>query len=106
MDDEHGSAGVRRHLGGDCGFGAAAAAYTANGSALEGNNWFPLAVASMGILQNVVAAGRKREPKTVGVPIRYKDVIVSTKVWSPCFRWRRGILAWEAACGPLSSPGN
>jgi hypothetical protein len=47
---------------------------------LKKNTWFLLAVGGIGILQNTIVAGWRRDPSAFGVPLTFEEVICETKV--------------------------
>ena len=54
-------------------------------SGLKENTWFLLAVGSVGILQNILVAGRMRFPKSYGIPLTFVEVIGSPKVMNTLY---------------------
>jgi len=49
-------------------------------SGLKQNTWFLLAVGGIGILQNVLVAGWRRNPRALGVPVEFVQVFADKKV--------------------------
>lgn len=47
---------------------------------LDQNNWFLLLVGAVGIIQNILAAGGRRSPGAMGIPLKYEEVIGEAKV--------------------------
>ncbi|MCJ1421768.1 hypothetical protein MMC32_008135 [Xylographa parallela] len=49
-------------------------------SGLKENTWFLLSVGGIGIVFNIYVAGRSSDPRSVGIPLKFKAVIASPKV--------------------------
>ena len=52
---------------------------------LKRNTWFLLAIGGIGILQNILVAGWRRNPHVLGVPIDFVTVFGGTKVMKTLF---------------------
>ncbi|KAJ5991370.1 hypothetical protein N7499_012027 [Penicillium canescens] len=52
---------------------------------LRHNAWFLLAVGGLGIIQNIIAAGVRRSPKSFGIPLTPEGVLGETKVMPTLF---------------------
>ncbi|RYP29001.1 hypothetical protein DL767_006961 [Monosporascus sp. MG133] len=58
-------------------------------TSIKQNTWFLLAVGGIGILQNVLVAGKMRHPKAYGMPLTLVEVIGSPKVMDTLFEVER-----------------
>ncbi|EWZ79011.1 hypothetical protein FOWG_16788 [Fusarium oxysporum f. sp. lycopersici MN25] len=54
-------------------------------SGIKQNTWFLLAIGGVGILQNIVVAGKMRHPAAYGMPLTFVKVIGSPKVMDTLF---------------------
>ena len=60
-------------------------------SGLTKNTWFLLSVGGIGIVFNIYVAGRSSDPRSVGIPLKFKAVIASPKVRQALYDIGRGI---------------
>ncbi|KAH6625477.1 hypothetical protein C7974DRAFT_396153 [Boeremia exigua] len=54
-------------------------------SGIKTNTWFLLAVGGIGIVQNIVIAGWRRDPSAYGLPLKFEKVISKSKVMPALF---------------------
>ncbi|KAG5945547.1 hypothetical protein E4U53_006696 [Claviceps sorghi] len=47
---------------------------------IKAQTWFLLGVGALGMAENLFEAGRRREPESYGIPLRFKEVIARTSV--------------------------
>ncbi|PGH18803.1 hypothetical protein AJ79_00216 [Helicocarpus griseus UAMH5409] len=55
-------------------------------ASLKENSWFLLATGGIGILQNIVVAGCRRNPEAFGVPLTFVEVIGEIKIMATLYK--------------------
>jgi hypothetical protein len=72
---------------------------------IKENTWYLLAVGAIGILQNMIAAGVRRTPAALGVPIEYDSIIGDPSVMQTLYAVERKQSGLGRSMLPIFFPG-